>query len=253
MSTNRLTFRNILLLMVWLLVGYIMLTYALQLGTFLFAQLGERYMITMSAFFGFLVIAGTLTAAKQFGLLKGLPLLLMSLILLGFISTATAGINAEKGEGFSGGVNWSASVDQNLGYASVPGAEWVDVWHRGHYPLGGFTNYRLHLRVDWKTGHHGYLTFDSRPTARAFVTNERFVDYNIGDLNDSTYLTTRLYGCSVEGHWRSHGCFFAKIKVKMTVKAPTPGVNDYTIYPWAAVRVNSAGAVVWWDSSSSIM
>ena len=233
-----------------LIVATIAAVYAAMVtGTLLFFPVGDKSTIVGSFVFGLAAVATAFWAVRKYGWTRAWAAQLLVLVLALVVLTSSGFSSSSKGEGFSGGVTWNQDVDQNLGYASVPGHEMVDVWHRGHYPLGGFTNYRLHLVVKWGTQHSGYLTFDSRPTAQASVTDERFVDYNPADLKN---ITTKVYGCSVHGHWRAHGCFYAYIKVKMTVKMPTPGVNDLTIWPWVMVRVNSAGAVVVWDSSNSI-
>ena len=222
---------------------------AMATGTLLLVPVGDKAAFAGSSLFGAAAVGIALFLVRSLGWGRAWKYQLGLLVLALVVLASTGFSNSSKGEGFSGGVTWNQDVDQNMGYASVPGNETVDVWHRGHYPLGGFTNYRLHLQVKWSTGHSGYLTFDARPTATAFVSDERFVDYNPDDLKN---ITTKVYGCSVQGHWRAHGCFYAYVKVRMTVKMPVPGVNDLVIWPWAMVRVNSAGAVVVWDSSNSI-
>jgi len=245
--------KTVLAIAVWLVATVLTVIAFMAFGTYLLLQVGDKTAIAGSFGFGLAAVLCAATAVRWYGWNKAWQPQLLILILAGFLAISMGFVNSGKSEGFSGGVSWNQDVDQNSGYASVPGHEMVDVWHRGHYPLGGFTFYRLHLKVSWSTNHHGYLTFDSRPTATASVTDENgFVKYDMKDLSDSTYLTTRIYGCSVHGHWRSHGCFFAKIKLPMTMTSPVPGVNSQTLYPWASVVVNSAGAVVVWDYSNSI-
>ncbi len=243
-----------LAILVWTIATVLTIIAAMSLGTYLLLQVGDW--AGMVGSFGFGLVALTLAALGLIltGWKNAWRVQLLVLILAGFLAISTGFVNSNKDEGFSGGVSWNQAVDQNMGYASEPGHESVDVWHRGHYPLGGFTLYRLHLKVDWSTNHNGYLTFDSRPLASASVTDERaFIKYNMADLSDSRYFKTGVYGCTVHGHWRSHGCFFAKIKLPMTVTSPVPGVNSQTIYPWVLVKVNSAGTVIFWDYSPSII
>jgi hypothetical protein len=233
----------------WGIFGFLGAIAAMVIGTLVGLPAGDKFGIISSFGLGLVALAVSIWLLRRYGWRRAWELQgLLLIIVIGLM--AFAGFtNASKDEGPAGGVNWSGTVDQNMGYASIPGHEWVDAWHRGHYPVGGFTNYRLHLRVDADTSHHGYLTFDSRPTARAFVTDERLIDYDLSDLNN---VITRLYGCSVRGHWRAHGCFNAYIKSKMTVKTNVPGLGNFPIYPWVMVRINSAGQVVIWDHSTGI-
>lgn len=237
----------------WLFLTAVAVLSTMFLFTRLAAGLGDLAMIIFSFGSGIIMLAGSCYLLRRYTWRRAWIAQLGAVVTLVVLATITGASQASRAEGFAGGVSWNSDVDQNMGYASVPGHESVDVWHRGHYPFGGFTSYRLHLKVAWSTNHHGFLQFDSRPTAVADVTNERGVDYNQKDLTDTAYLTTRVYGCKVHGLWRSHGCFFAKIKIRMVVKPPVPGVNDQVTFPWAAVWVDSGGAVVKWDYSPSII
>jgi hypothetical protein len=109
---------------------------------------------------------------------------------------------------------------------------WVNAWKTSKNPDTS-TAAKSHLYV------HCYWGFDNQMDA----CNKKAYASSLGPWTDYQGViakSNRVYGCTVEGRWRSRGCFVAYRQFKLRIDYPFPGFPAYNCYQWVKVWLAAA-------------